>query len=551
MAFTPFSNGQYNSSAPTLSNGDLAPLQLDVNGNLMVVSTGGGGGDVNLKEMGGVAVTTATPYGTAPSTVSPARVQVSSGVVSGGGSNISISLPGSTPTGNLVLLSVNWDGNDTLTLPTATDGLGNTYSAVASLAQNTSSPSSNLSSLIILGTVVTNPGTITATIAMHGARGAAIAAEYSNGSLTLDGSAQNAEATTGTSLTTSAISTTNPVDLLIAIAGSETAGSATMTAGSGFSIYQQGSWSLGCMALEDQVVSSTGSYAAAISGMPSGGHNAILYVALKATASNTNSVPVNAYITNTPSVTVNAGTALIGHVEVDDGSGHIQPAGDAVARSINVQVNDGTNVIGSASHPVQVSLANTASNATAVSVQDVADGSVTAGSAASKSTLVGGVAATAAPTPTAGQQIAMQLDTNGNQRVSPFGQTGSFQVVTATGAGNTVVSFTVPAATKYIVKSVLISVTVTTGTKTAVILAATTTGGTTFAVNALGVSFTATSNITFGPSLAQSAAFVSGEATAPFPELAMGPGTHMTTAVTGGAAGDTINLLMNVIAIPD
>lgn len=40
--------------------------------------------------------------------------------------------------------------------------------------------------------------------------------------------------------------------------------------------------------------------------------------------------------------------------QVVDGSGNVQPSGDTVARSVNVAVNDGTNVIGTAAHPVKV-----------------------------------------------------------------------------------------------------------------------------------------------------------------------------------------------------
>lgn len=54
-----------------------------------------------------------------------------------------------------------------------------------------------------------------------------------------------------------------------------------------------------------------------------------------------------------PSSPLPAGSALIGGVTVQDGAGHTQPAGDAIARSVAVQVNDGTNVLGTLAHPVQ------------------------------------------------------------------------------------------------------------------------------------------------------------------------------------------------------
>jgi hypothetical protein len=51
-------------------------------------------------------------------------------------------------------------------------------------------------------------------------------------------------------------------------------------------------------------------------------------------------------------------------------------------------------------------------------VQDTADGPVTAGAAATKSMLIGGVYNTAAPAPTNGQQVALQLDSSGNLKIN-------------------------------------------------------------------------------------------------------------------------------------
>lgn len=51
----PVAGGQYNSTPPTITDGDLRALQLDSSGNLKVnvEAGGGGGGNVNLTEVGG------------------------------------------------------------------------------------------------------------------------------------------------------------------------------------------------------------------------------------------------------------------------------------------------------------------------------------------------------------------------------------------------------------------------------------------------------------------------------------------------------------------
>ena len=57
------SSGVYNSSAPTLNNGDQTSLQLDVNGNLKVTGGGGGGGNASVAPTGATVPADATFVG--------------------------------------------------------------------------------------------------------------------------------------------------------------------------------------------------------------------------------------------------------------------------------------------------------------------------------------------------------------------------------------------------------------------------------------------------------------------------------------------------------
>jgi len=90
----------------------------------------------------------------------------------------------------------------------------------------------------------------------------------------------------------------------------------------------------------------------------------------------------NIYIGNTVtvsgSVTANAGTNLNTSALALESGGNLATIAGAVASSkmkvsaaagdVVVEISDGTNVIGTSSHPVQVSLANTGSNSTAVKI---------------------------------------------------------------------------------------------------------------------------------------------------------------------------------------
>lgn len=622
MSYTPFSNGQYNSSAPTLSSGQIAPLQLDVNGNLKITNSGGGSGTVNVTQWDSTNVGAPTAYGTAPGTgVNPAFVQVGT-VSSQSGTNYPVSLPGSSSVGNLVLAIAMFDGNDgTSPVPTiSTDNHGNTYSLLGSFV-NSIPPGPSLTSIVVYGTIVTTAGTISTNMTSSIAqRGGAVMIEYSNVQAVVDQSA-NAQTATSATLSAGPVTTTQASELLLCVGGS-ISGNPTFTASSGFTIRVQGNTNssiTGILGIEDQVVSSTGSYSAGFSTMGATNDNSVLFLTLKGVVVNTNSISVNAFITNTPTVTVGSalpvGSNIIGHVEVDDGSGHIQPAGDAVARSINVQVNDGTNVLGTSAHPVKVDptgtttqpvsgtvtanqgTANTSANAwpveitdgtnvnsvkaastaaastdksivvqlnpiqpnltTAMNVQDVADGPVSAGTAATKSNLVGGVANTSAPTPTAGQQIAIQLDTQGNQRVNPSGGAGSFSSskTSAAGNGGTVqLTLTVPAATKWEVGGFLLLVQAANASSPRVISANAADASSNFLYSgAAGVNAPINANtlFMFGPSIPLSTSITATNASIPMPILVLGPASTINVFIQNTNASDTLTLTAMIKVYPN
>jgi hypothetical protein len=58
----------YNTTPPTLTNGQAGWVQCDANGQLLTTGGGGGGGDVNITEINGAAVSNTNPLFVAPST---------------------------------------------------------------------------------------------------------------------------------------------------------------------------------------------------------------------------------------------------------------------------------------------------------------------------------------------------------------------------------------------------------------------------------------------------------------------------------------------------
>lgn len=186
-------------------------------------------------------------------------------------------------------------------------------------------------------------------------------------------------------------------------------------------------------------------------------------------------------------------------------------------------------------------------------VQDASDGPVSAGSAASKSSLGALVAATAAPTPTAGQQIALQGDTSGSLRVSPYGATGSFATKVASGTGAANPSLTVPAGQKWVLVAVTINATIAnSGSPRLTALFCQDASSNVFAsaVAAVNAPINTLTRFTFAPSLPTAAAIVSQNLSVGYPQVVLGPGMVLNASVVG-VSGDSIQMVANVMAFPD
>jgi hypothetical protein len=117
-----------------------------------------------------------------------------------------------------------------------------------------------------------------------------------------------------------------------------------------------------------------------------------------------------------------------------DGSGSTQPVSGTVtanqgtpntlANGWPVEITDGTNILGTSSHPVRIDPTGTTTQPVSGTVavtqstspwvtKDQADGPVSPGTAASFSILTGAVYNSSAPTLTNGQQAALQVDSSG------------------------------------------------------------------------------------------------------------------------------------------
>lgn len=196
---------------------------------------------------------------------------------------------------------------------------------------------------------------------------------------------------------------------------------------------------------------------------------------------------------------------------------------------------------------------------TAFNVQDSSDGPVSAGTAANNSSLIGGIASTSAPSPTAGQQIALQLDSAGNLRINPFGNTGSFVTVTATGPGSLTTMFTVPSGKKWVFKSCQIQYTSANSgsVRTVGIYVAgyDTAASATYSVAGMGAGVTQALNTvgyyTIAPSLPLGTSFVNTQTTIPFPEVVLGPGSIIVLEVVNAVSTDAWQCGLNVIQLND
>ena len=259
----------------------------------------------------------------------------------------------------------------------------------------------------------------------------------------------------------------------------------------------------------------------------------------------------------------------------------------AAAGSWPVEVTDGTNVLGTSSHPLRVDPTGTTTQpvviagisvgidvqgTSTVAVTGQIAGPVAAGTAASSSVLTGGVYNTSAPAPTNGQQLATQLDSAGNLRINPYGNIGSFASVLASvtssisGTLSVAATLTVPAATKWNVRSVVLDdigsgnqistrqLLVTVADASGNVIAETPSSSATSitstvilrAVASVGLSQN-TAPVTLGPTTATQVVFLS------LAKVLLGPSfTIKGTVYAGGDTGThTLTLKANVHAISD
>lgn len=489
MSYNPFSNGQYNTPAPTLTNGQVAPLQLDTNGNLKVTS-GSGIFGMNLEQIEGQNLALPTNYGTAPSAVSPTPTFIQATSVVSSSSGTAVAVFGANVTvGDTLLASIIWDGNDANTLPTVTDTQNNSYTLVKSFL-NTVPPGPSLTSIGIYAATASATGACTVT-GHFTERGGMVVAEYANVTAVLDQFATAQSASSG-SLSAGPVTTTQATELLFCAVGSIGV-TGTAVAGAGFTIRAQGTISstAGLVAIEDEAVSSTGSYSGAVSGLPASNFNSLLFVTLKGVVPSTTVGATNAFITNT------------------------------------------------------------------VSTQDAADGPVTAGTAAGKSLLTGGVFNTSAPTLTNGQQAASQFDASGNLRVNPTGSVGSFATtkVSAAGNGGTVqLIITVPANTKWQLQAFCVLVQAANAGTPRVVTANVADASANFPFSgAAGVNAPINANtfFAFGPGLPLSTAITATNASVPCPAIPMGPSFSINVFIQNTNASDTLSVTASYISYPN
>jgi hypothetical protein len=177
-------------------------------------------------------------------------------------------------------------------------------------------------------------------------------------------------------------------------------------------------------------------------------------------------------------------------------------------------------------------------------------GTKAAGTAAAKSDLVGMVAASAAPAPTNGQQIALQGDLLGCLRVNPAGQTGSFTSLISNPTAGTNLNFAIPAGFKVRVKAIKVRLVTSSqsatrqmrifvGDAAGVLLARKT------PITAVNTPYSQAASLTkdyiFGPNMGDSDYDTANEIYIGFPELSLGPGATIQTTVTNLQSGDVIN----------
>jgi hypothetical protein len=196
------------------------------------------------------------------------------------------------------------------------------------------------------------------------------------------------------------------------------------------------------------------------------------------------------------------------------------------------------------------------SSTNALPIQAATYGTVAPGTAATQSELMGAIVQISTiPAGTDGQQLAIQGDASGSLRINPYGNVGSIAAKSATGAGNTTVTLTVPSAKKWIVYGFLIKVVIANsgairgpGWNVDQSVSNTFIGGGQAGVLA---PINATSFYGCGPSVPLSGGFTNSVATIPAPVYVLGPGYHMNFSMTNGVAGDTITVNANVLELND
>lgn len=199
---------------------------------------------------------------------------------------VTAAFPGAVTVGNTIIACLGWDGNDSnLTANMhVTDNLGNVYTLLASFTQ--SLPPTSIASIGIWVAPVTVGGTPTLTTGTstanpRGGMGAIEVSGLDNTSLFDVSTTGHAE--TGTSVTTGTTATTARADeISVAVGLTIAAGASTMSAGTGYAVQVQGVTSVsGQLAITTKILSATGTESTTITGMKSGGYNAILLATFK------------------------------------------------------------------------------------------------------------------------------------------------------------------------------------------------------------------------------------------------------------------------------
>jgi hypothetical protein len=190
-------------------------------------------------------------------------------------------------TGNTVIAGVVCYGPTGCTITSISDAFNNTYTKVGPTASY-GGPTTNITNVALYCASVISSGsnfTVTATLSNSSGDSNLYIAEYSGASCSVDQSASGSE-TDGTNtnvLQTSSATTTNAADLLVAVGGSSTGG--TATAGAGYQLRQNGnSGTAEYGGLEDRTVAATGSYNASMTVASNTTYWAMVMVALKGSA---------------------------------------------------------------------------------------------------------------------------------------------------------------------------------------------------------------------------------------------------------------------------